>query len=269
MEVVNISSSLMFDPYYKYSVNFNPSLLPLKDGKYLMSFQVFRRFGIEDTKKLGNEINHPWLGGPYSKQWWTVKYGGFEGIGFLILNNNLTLFKTLSTRIKGVHDMRLIYYNGEILATGNKTLYLDSDGIGVDRVTQGLSKKSIYVYGTYIYVMTLRLSTSYDLEVQEHGMLCKNLSTDHEKNWSPWINAYRKLIISYHLNPKHIIFIPGNDLSMCETRAESNLNIFSRITNYYGSTNISFSLSTPALYWSQTEYIAVGHVKLYPNGKLS
>lgn len=63
MEVVNISSSLMFDPYYKYSVNFNPSLLPLKDGKYLMSFQVFRRFGIEDTKKLGNEINHPWLGG--------------------------------------------------------------------------------------------------------------------------------------------------------------------------------------------------------------
>ena len=117
--------------------------------------------------------------------------------------------------------------------------------------------------------MTLRLSESYDLEVEEHGMLCKNLSTDHEKNWSPWISGNRELIISYHLNPKHIIFIPGTDLSMCETQVESNLNIFSKITEYYGSQNISFSLSTPAIYWRQTEYIAVGHVKLYPYEKRS
>jgi hypothetical protein len=100
-------------PFYKYSANFNPSILQLDDGRYLMSFRSFRRTTITESRELGAEINHPWMGGPEDINWWQTFAGGFTGTGFLLLNSDLTIQKVLNKRIKGGVDMRLSLWQGK------------------------------------------------------------------------------------------------------------------------------------------------------------
>jgi hypothetical protein len=266
MEAVTID--ITDDPFYRYAANFNPSIIQLPDGKYLMSFHTFRRVSLEKSRELGADFNHPWMGGPYSRTWWTPYSRGFEGTGFLILNENFTIYKILHQTVEGASDMRLTWWNNKILATYNKThLSLskkERSVIGVDRTSEGLPRGDPDCC-TFIYYMIINISSVYNLELEEHTRLCENLSAYHEKNWSPWVTPKGKLRISYHIVPRHTVFVPEENMLNCEAYFQkSDSNIFNRITEYYGRRNISFSLSTPAIRWENSTYLAVGHVKLHP-----
>ncbi len=105
---------------------------------------------------------------------------------------------------------------------------------------------------------------SYKLLSPNPGViLCQNLTGYDEKNWSLW-SYNNRMMISYHLSPKHIVFKPEVTRSLCQVLFEDSINIFSRIKEYYGLA-IDFSLSTPAVPISSQRYLGMGHLKLFPS----
>jgi len=263
MQVVSIQTP--DDPFYKYSANFNPSILQLDDGRYLLAFRSFRRLSIQESQEYGVSVNHPWLGGPEDVNWWQSFEGGFSGTGFLILTPDFRVQKILQLKLEDAADTRLIYWQGKIMATYNKFVGFEEVShnrmltIGQDREQFGLLNDDIECC-TLIHTVLLQLTQADELfQASEEILLCSNLSAVLEKNWSPWVNR-GDLRISYHIVPKHIVFIPDQDLTQCRVTFEKDISIFQQITEYFHNA-IVFSLSTPAIPW-EDYYLAMGHVKI-------
>jgi hypothetical protein len=257
------------------AANFNPSIVQLLDGNYLMSFHSFRRSNDESKTKWEN---HPWYGGPNSRTFWNSRYKEYQGTGFVILNQDFTIYEILPILMYDKLDMRLTMWNGQILATYNtfpSTRDTINLNLGKDRSNQGLPRVSdccSVMYSEIIQLSPLLRSASsqspsYEITVEDTQLICPNLASKYEKNWTPWV--YRnKLHISYHLVPNHIVFEEDPNLEHCKAYSADpdEDGIFSQITEYYNR-GVSFSLSTPAIRWGN-EYLAVGHVKLYKESEI-
>lgn len=252
---MHICQIILEDSRYKNNSNFNPSIVYLNDDKYLVCFHSFRRYS-------GEGENHPW-----AEPWWEPQPGGFWGTGFLILDidseGRASVDHVFEDQNNGI-DMRLAMTNEGILATFNldvsesemKTLFL-----GEDRPKSGLSSTdgaSLYsvIRGVFIGIKNNQL-----VNANLPGyILCPNLSSDSEKNWSVW--SYRKKIyLSYSLTPKHTVFWGLSDFSLCWAKTEPSVNIMRAIERYYRN-DAKFSLSTPAIKKGQ-EMIGVGHFKCF------
>lgn len=107
-------------------------------------------------------------------------------------------------------------------------------------------------------------TNGYTLTGKDEKILCQNLSTGLEKNWSTW--DYNGLKLSYHIVPQHTVFEFTDTQNQCYSRFEpEEENIFVQIESYYKGPLRSalFSCSTPAIPFGN-KYLAVGHLKLTP-----
>ena len=98
--------------------------------------------------------------------------------------------------------------------------------------------------------------------VDEPKLLCSNLTSQYEKNWSPWLHQ-DKVNISYHLTPRHIAFQPIGASDQCTFQESSQPSIFEQIADHF-SNRAYISLSTPSIQLNEIEYIAAGHIKIFP-----
>lgn len=227
--------------FWSLGCNFNPSIVPIAPNLYLLSFRNFRRYPVSTTDK---SLNHPWLGGPSSQTWWELEQGGYDGTGFIILHidddNNVTVEQVLDFELLGAVDLRLSYVNSKIVATYNSLVDPESVGrripgrlglfvdIGNQRIEYGLPP---FQMGCCTLILGMELNVSVEnnryilSQASEEQIICQNVSEGFEKNWSLWYYNHN-LFISYHLIPKHTVFIPRESFNQCNVRFEKGHNIF-------------------------------------------
>ena len=295
MRTYEISVPAKYPEFYS-NANFNPSLIKttIGDNLYLMSCHSFRRF--TDPKLKGplndvNDPNHPWYGGPSSQHWWKIeKNEGFHGTGFFLVQYDGNRFNIIDYLglIYMVVDARLFRLNSsQIFMTANAiTPFFE---IGLDRNKYGLA-------GGYVNCAQDKCSliTRYVLQIKvrekkitlfssEARTLCNNLSRPTEKNWSAW-EFNNMLNFSYSLTPQHYTldvsdptYVTGywpieltrsesgyttlDTPIACDLNYSKSLNIFTHIEMVHKGA-VVFSLSTPALPFTNDLYIGVGHVKI-------
>ena len=107
--------------------------------------------------------------------------------------------------------------------------------------------------------------------------LCKNISNPVEKNWSLWSIVSQddtlNLFTSYELTPHQSVFsldilgvkdgemMAKADCKMLTYKKSSSENVLCKLEKYYED-NLFVSLSTPSYVVNESEYQAVGHIKV-------
>jgi len=200
-------------PFYNYSSNFNPSIIQLSDNRYLVSFHTFRRYAFEESafhqkhhismsERVPLYMRHPWFGGPEAESYWQPEEGGYVGTGFLILEIQQSasrVVNVLEYSLSDGVDMRLLNLNNHIF--GTHTSLVDAKRVGQERSEMGLPEVQKMCCELILgSTLTLRREDQkYELTSEDQGVLCQNLSTGTEKNWSTWDWKDQGLRISYHL----------------------------------------------------------------------
>lgn len=267
-------------PWTTYSSNFNPSIIQLSNKQYLVSYNSYRRYSIEESATVPPEQLHPWFGGPGSFTYWSLMKGGRFGIFFLILDiyqNKITHIDTVDGHILDAMDMRLTVIDNRLFGSYGSDndpqgvdyqVREDNDGhlvrIGEDR--QKMNLPSIWKSCCHLIhaldVKIIQDSKGYKFFGDNPEILCQNLSLNVEKNWSTW--DYYGPKISYHLVPRHTVFEFRNSPNDCIARFEPSTSNFFDQTEFYYQGSIFFSCSTPAIPFAG-RYLAVGHLKLFPD----
>lgn len=255
-------------------INFNPSIVHLKNNYYLVSFHSFRRNeGHSEFSSVKSDINDPYhlyYGGPESKTWWNPGREGEWGTGFMLIN--MSNYKIKSIDIVDYLDR---YLDTRLLKTSNKIIATTSNGEKVNSL-RGIDR-SEYQLDKYIYPDNTMLTTSnifsittvfdqgeFIFKMNEPQPLCIGLQHE-EKNWSPYI-FNDQLYISNWLVPKHIVFIP-HTYEKCSVIKSQHQTIFNKIEKFYEH-KVLFSLSTPAISYNNVK-LAVGHLKIDGNVKMN
>lgn len=278
-EIVNYPVLHIIVPYnmeFGNHINFNPSIVHIKNNYYLLSFHSFRRneghpeLMHETIKADISDPYHLYYGGHGSKTWWNPGREGEWGTGFMLLN--ISNYKVRSIDIVDFLDE---YLDTRLLKTSNTIIATTSNGEkanqlrGVDRSKYGLNK---YIYPDDTMLTTssiFNITAMFDqgefiFEMNKPQSLCLNLQHE-EKNWSPY-TYNNQLYISNWLVSKHIVFIP-HTYEDCSVIKSEHPTIFNKIEIFYNH-KVLFSLSTPAISYNNVK-LAVGHVKIYGNVKLN
>lgn len=136
------------------------------------------------------EENHPWYGGPQSRLFWETYSDGFQGTRFALLNTDFTVIQILETVLPGKLDMRLFVWNGEILAIYNtfpkypEMANLQKKyNLGKDRLSEGLYPVNDCC--SVVNSAIVDLDPSGKIKLKDVKLLCANVTSDYEKNWTP------------------------------------------------------------------------------------
>lgn len=254
------------------NINFNPCIVSIDDNRFLMSFHTFRRqYGhpcdIQPQARIYDPY-HMWYGGPESDTWWNTGRNGDWGTGYMVIkivNRNIFIHQVIDNTIGDGLDTRLASTPMGIVATCTQNNGFEyEDTWGINREKYGLQGPLCKVECVAIYYLILKImydkyNDCYSLQNADNRgeALCPKLQ-DMDKNWSLFV-VNNKIYTSDYLTPKHTVITL--DDPACTVIMEPNINVFSRIENYYKNT-VKCRLSTPAINFNSYEMIAVGHVVL-------
>ena len=255
------------------SINFNPSILHLKDNYFLLSTHVYKREKDVPPNTIvhanTNDPYHMYFGGYNSSTWWSEGPNGFRGTAFFIIkifNHTITVVKSIAYNHYGV-DARLAHTTQGMVATLTDTTFVDERGSERTHynlnacVSYNLEDRTMLLLPINVYVKTA--STIYVNIPEKPGtILCPRLQY-LEKNWSLWTYD-NQLYISNYLVPQHIVFVPkyGN-YDDCYVITSDTYSLYEYIERYYDR-HVIFSLSAPAIPYNDL-MIGVGHIKITEN----
>ena len=256
---------------------FNPSIANVKDNIYLISVRAFKyipTLPVFYDIPPSNNPQHPWKSG-----WSGNNKLDSTFIILAKLNNNNELISLNKNNIKlNVQDLRLykLYSDSK---TASFILTFNNSFKDQALTIKSGDRCDDYCYNiswAYLAIDLNTLKMNYKLS---NKPLCKNISNQIEKNWSLWsINDQKNNniipILSYSLVPDQsaysFIFDKKFDIIDCymETQRQLNNNFLSDLEKYFKTRdqpNLFVSLSTPSYKFNDTEFLAVGHIKIKKN----
>ena len=134
--------------------------------------------------------------------------------------------------LKGPEDPRLFYHKGDIYILINELN----------------DKKQRHMFVSKI-----------DLENLTYGdkiEICKNLSSDFEKNWGPFIHK-NKLHMIYDINPLKIFEFDDN--FKCKLKCNINDKILKRFNESYPDLHLHIRNSTNLIHLGKNKFLGMGH----------
>ena len=285
---------------------FNPSIAHWKDNLYLCSYRQFVRYphlfqiGTTDTGITYNyttdkfrDPNHPWFGKCSSLRWNHIPaFGGFSNTRIAIIQINPDDSVTLIQSKMYVENEIVQYIDGEdarLLQIKDNKFLLSCTNFFKDVVIKDSTTCTKCLLISTRIIEVFPASDHFQIIIHPETILCPNISSSIEKNWSFSLIDKDKpepyISFSYGLYPIHTVF----DVSLVNNKIEcknmnsvpkltsSADNIFSRLVSFYGSKGIGHerffvSVSTPTVQIDTNIFLGVGHIKfrhtpmsVYPN----
>ncbi len=247
---------------------FNPSICHYKNDFYLMSYRLFSRL---DGK-------HPWQTN------WDYGEHGFDKTKFCILRiklGKISIIKIFNTEIDNFIDCRIIKdpkISNKFICIFNAKVNIKNNFFIGDKTNKLIKLDQVDCFKEQCTLILYReMLIDKDLEfIGPFKVLCKNLSTKMEKNWSTWFYN-GKLFVTYGFangpqknwfkNIAKIDFLNMEpnylNVEFCYSLnpTENILFDFNMIQEKYP--DFIFSLTTPAIESQKYKHlIAVGHVKI-------
>lgn len=246
---------------YKRLIKFNNSIIHLEDDLYLMSYRVWFDDKHKVIPKKSGDKGHPW----YSI-WKEKKYDG-TGIALLRIDNNdkvTVISDNIERNSNGRVDVRVFrMIDGKLYVNFNSWDKIRGHGFDNSQVEEHNCKGEVC---TLYKIAQLNLTKYNNRNINYHftkeKIFCKNYVNIIEKNWSHWIdNKNCENKFSYSISPNHTIL--DHSKKNCKYIKKQFLNFY-RLEKAYDWT-IYFSLTTPAIKYSDNLNIAVGHCKVNTN----
>lgn len=290
----NNSISLIVDfsdiiPENKNTYNFNPSIAHWKEDLYLCSYRSFIRYkDFPFLPKYADEHltdpNHPWLGGPGSKTWWS-NIDGKDNTSFFIMKiKNNRVFN-----VKSLNDGKSVYLKNNktktfkfLTGVDTRLLHLKDNyfivsyNILIQNKNLKIKNNQNCERGCFVIATQLLYLNPETLSLEILGtenIMCPQISNRIEKNWSFWFYS-DQLFFTYGLAPKQIIYNVKIDYDNGKMYCTQPLDIskgyfgyFEEIYNISKNKDFFISVTTPAIRRidKPNTYIAVGHVKYKNN----
>jgi hypothetical protein len=252
---------------------FNPSICHYYDNIFLCSYRSF----------LNKDNLHPW-----ESNWKTDLNNDNTNFVLLIYENNTFNIKhRFSENILNFVDCRLIKsknineFYAIVSAKLTNKIIIGSKDINITKIT-GNTEFNCADNCTLQLLYIIKINNN-SLIINKPFVLCKNLSSNIEKNWSFWFDN-NDMYITYGFghgpNKKWFSVIKNNidfinmktkNLEYCEpVNISLNKNLdFIKLENIFEG--IHFSLSTPSInskidnYWISLGHIKINKTKVYNN----
>jgi hypothetical protein len=276
---------------------FNPSIAHWKDDLYLCTYRQFVRYpnlfqksttdtGIpyDYTRDKFTDPNHPWFGKCRHLRWNYKAGGGFDNtrISIIQIDTEKEEVNLIPSRmyVENKVVQNIVGQDARLLQINDNKFLLSCNNYfnGVIIKDQTNCPNSCQLISTRI----IEVLDNYQIIIHPETVLCPNISSIIEKNWSfSLINRGKPeayIAFSYGLYPIHEVFnvsIEQNQLicrditPIIKSRED---NIFSRLVKFYGEKLFFVSVSTPTVEIEPNIFLGVGHIKfihtqitLFPN----
>ena len=270
---VDITSALR-DALPINSFLFNPSIAKVTGDTYLVSVRSFKNRlseELDDNYKLRENDQHSWSSD------WKGEHDSTFILPVVITEDNIQPITGGGWPLEiPVQDMRLFRF----MQDGTKAVFIITYNQAYDEAPDLIIKGGdtcddwCYIIGwAYLIVDVNNLRHKY---IPGEKPLCPNISNPIEKNWSVWRYDHNDLVyllLSYGLTPQHQAFsftlqgvhdrqmVGGTTCRMITRRPDIKENILGELETFYDN-NVMVSLSTPAYPTEESQYQAVGHIKV-------
>ena len=193
---------------------------------------------------------------------WYGNIRTWSGINFVILSLFTNKLKKIKQNILDI-DPKIIKDNK--MKFKNQSNKIITHG---ETLSEGPEDPRLFYYKNDIYILINQLNdkkkrhmfiSKVDLNNLTYGdkiEICKDLSTDFEKNWGPFIHK-NKLYMIYDINPLKIFELDDN--FNCKQVCNLNDNILKKFSESYPHLDFHIRNSTNLIPIGNNQYLGLGH----------
>tara|TARA_B100001094_G_scaffold278860_1_gene288660 strand:+ start:1568 stop:2848 length:1281 start_codon:yes stop_codon:yes gene_type:complete len=193
---------------------------------------------------------------------WYGNIRSWSGINFVVLSLFTNKLKKIKQTILDI-DPKIIKDNKKKFKNQSKKIITHGESL-----SEGPEDPRLFYHKNDIYILINQLNdkkkrhmfiSKVDLKNLTYGdkiEICKDLSTDFEKNWGPFIHK-NKLYMIYDINPLKIFELDDN--FNCKQVCNLNDNILKKFSESYPHLDFHIRNSTNLINIGNNQYLGLGH----------